>query len=90
MGWNSSPCAATIDSKFSKDNKVHALTNPWMPPQPAQAMGFWAGQESFRTWDEYRDKLYHSCEEWKPDIVVCAVAVSNYTPTWVMPSICVC
>jgi hypothetical protein len=63
---------------ITKDHDLRVLTNPWTKHP------HWPGPTAkFRTWEEYRDKLYQECEEWRPDIVICAVAVSNYTPRFV-------
>jgi len=55
-------------------HEVRVLVNAKNPP------GVWHSTQKFRTWDEYQDLLYRQCETWKPDIVLCAVAVSNFTP----------
>jgi hypothetical protein len=45
----------------------------------------WPGwTKTFKTWQEYQNLLYEQCVNWQPDAVICAVAVSNYTPTYVV------
>lgn len=64
-----------------ENSEVVALTNPWLlaAQYPPGSMV----TETFRTWEQYRDLLYRRCEEWEPDIVLCAPAVSNYIPQWI-------
>jgi len=57
------------------NHEIHVLSNAKGRPVTWQCV-----TQSFRTWDEYRDLLYAECKTWNPDIVICAVAVSNFTP----------
>lgn len=71
---------------------LRAMTNSWcLPSKNSYHTVDENGQGrigvpryTFRTWDEYRELLYDQCESWDPDIVLCAPAVSNYTPTYVI------
>jgi len=65
------------------DSEVHILTNPWLAREPQHAREN-AAWYAFRTWEEYRDLLYTQCEQWQPHIVLCAPAVSNFTPSYVV------
>ena len=67
--------------------QVRVLTNPWLPVHNPWGDTLEPGQlerHTFRTWEEYRDLLYAQCEEWQPDIVICAPAVANFTPSWMV------
>jgi hypothetical protein len=64
--------------------KVRTLTNSWVPLANLAVTKFSDGREHFRTWEEYQQLLYGHCHNWKPDIVICAPAVSNYTPRYVV------
>jgi hypothetical protein len=64
-------------------DRVVVLTNPWIPEHKLENYEH-VTRHNFRTWDQYRDLLYASCDSGPPDIIICAVAVSNYTPTYVV------
>lgn len=75
---------------------IRALTNSWCLSKHSGYRSVRFGEDgksyghenvpryTFKTWEEYRDLLYSQCEGWKPDIVFCATAVSNFTPTYVV------
>ncbi len=74
----------SLDPADRDENQVWFMTNPWIPMQQIQVTSSHKGRRDFRTWEGYRHHLYTTCEEWKPDIVICAVAVSNFTPAWII------
>jgi len=83
------------ESLYQKHESLYqmlALTNPGMLAKKSGYRSFDPSipshvstpQLNFRTWEEYRDLLYAQCKEFDPDIVICAVAVSNFTPEWIV------
>ena len=71
------------------DAEVRVLTNPWLakPLTEGKPKGYKDIFQTFKTWEEYQELLYDQCKEWQPNIVICAVAVSNYTPDWIVENV---